>query len=79
MLRVAILVQLFLMAVNAKTGEMGARQRGFAKANVLAVGDDLIVLDENGELAIATRKSPNIFNTRMGRAITGWNNALCPR
>ncbi|MFT5369462.1 MAG: outer membrane protein assembly factor BamB [Candidatus Latescibacterota bacterium] len=62
----------FLMGLNAKTGEMGARHRGFAKANVLAVGNDLIVLDENGELGIVTPGSDafevhakaSIFSTR---------------
>ncbi|MCH8289951.1 PQQ-like beta-propeller repeat protein [Candidatus Poribacteria bacterium] len=44
----------FLMGANAETGEMTAKQRGFAKANVLAVGNKLIVLDEDGELAIVT-------------------------
>ncbi|MDP6038399.1 MAG: PQQ-binding-like beta-propeller repeat protein [Candidatus Latescibacteria bacterium] len=62
----------FLMGVNAKTGEMTAKQRGFAKANMLAVGNDVILLDENGELAIATpsvegfkvHAKAQIFSTR---------------
>lgn len=44
----------FLMGANVETGKMTAKQRGFAKANVLAVGDKLVVLDEDGELAIVT-------------------------
>ena len=44
----------FLMAANVETGEMTAKQRGFAKANVVAVGTDLIVLDEDGTLGLVT-------------------------
>ncbi|HSR50073.1 MAG TPA: PQQ-binding-like beta-propeller repeat protein [Acidobacteriota bacterium] len=43
----------FLVAVDPQTGEMAVRQRGFTKANFLAVGDILIILDQNGELALA--------------------------
>ena len=42
----------FLTAVDAKTGQIVLRQRGFAKANLVAVGRELILLDEDGELAI---------------------------
>ena len=44
----------FLMGANVETGEMTAKQRGFAKANVVAVGNDLIVLDEDGTLGLVT-------------------------
>lgn len=44
----------FLMTANVETGEMTAKQRGFAKANVVAVGTDLIVLDEDGTLGLVT-------------------------
>jgi len=44
----------FLMAVNVHTGEVAFRQRGFAKANFLHVDGKLIILDEEGDLAIAT-------------------------
>ena len=40
----------FLACVNVKTGEFGWRQRGIAKANVVAADDKLIVLDEEGVL-----------------------------
>lgn len=42
----------FLTCVNAKTGELGWRQRGLAKANVLYADGKLIVLDEDGTLAL---------------------------
>lgn len=44
----------FLAAVDVATGELAFRQRGFAKANLLVAGDKVIVLDEEGELAIGT-------------------------
>jgi outer membrane protein assembly factor BamB len=44
----------FLVAVNVRTGEVGWRQRGFAKANLVGAGDQVVILDENGRLAIAT-------------------------
>lgn len=41
-----------LVAVNARTGEFGWRQRGFAKANVLYADGKLILLDEEGTLGL---------------------------
>ncbi len=44
----------FLMALNAQTGKISWRNRTFAKANVLmTAGPKLIVLDEQGILALA--------------------------
>jgi outer membrane protein assembly factor BamB len=43
-----------MMAVNARTGELAWRMRGFAVANVVGVGDRLLILDEDGELTLAT-------------------------
>jgi outer membrane protein assembly factor BamB len=44
----------FMSAVNAKTGEIAWRSRGFAKANTVYADGKLIILDENGKLALAT-------------------------
>ncbi len=44
----------FLVAVDVSTGELAFRQRGFAKANLLVAGDRLIILDEDGNLAVGT-------------------------
>lgn len=44
----------FLMAVDLKTGKPLWRKRGFAKANVLHADGKLIILDEEGTLALAT-------------------------
>jgi outer membrane protein assembly factor BamB len=46
-----------LTAIHAKTGEIAWRDRAFSKANLLYAGDKLIVLDEDGALAVA-RISP---------------------
>ncbi len=43
-----------IAAINVNTGELAFRQRGFAKANLLAAGGQLLILDEDGELAIGT-------------------------
>lgn len=42
----------FLAAVDIHTGDFAWRQRGFTKANVLLCDGKLIVLDEDGRLAI---------------------------
>lgn len=44
----------FMAAINVRTGEVLWRERGFAKANTIEADGKLIILDENGELAIAT-------------------------
>lgn len=44
----------FVMGVDAETGEVRFKTRGFAKANLLAAGETLIVLDEDGVLGLGT-------------------------
>ena len=44
----------FLAAVDVTTGDLAFRQRGFSKANLLAVGDKVILLDEDGQLGLGT-------------------------
>jgi outer membrane protein assembly factor BamB len=44
----------FLAGVNVKTGEVVWRKRGFAKANCVYADGKLIVLDEEGNIALAT-------------------------
>jgi outer membrane protein assembly factor BamB len=43
-----------LAAIDARTGELAWRERGFATANVIGAGDRLLILDEDGKLALAT-------------------------
>lgn len=42
----------FLTGVDIESGELRFRQRGFAKANVVKVGDLFLVLDEDGKLGL---------------------------
>ncbi len=44
----------YLMAVDLKTGQLKWRERGFSKATLLAADGKLIILDEDGNLALAT-------------------------
>lgn len=44
----------FLAAINAKTGDVAWRKRGFAKANCVYADGKLIVLDEDGHLGLAS-------------------------
>lgn len=44
----------FFMALNVKTGEVAWRERGFSKATCLLADNKLILLDEDGNLALAT-------------------------
>ncbi len=50
----------FLAAVDVATGELAFRQRGFSKANLLVTGDKIIILDEDGNLAIGTASPEGI-------------------
>jgi len=53
----------FLTGIHAKTGEITIQQRGFAKSNFVYNGDQLILLDEDGILAIAAIK-PDRFEIK---------------
>ncbi|TWT45717.1 outer membrane biogenesis protein BamB [Phycisphaerae bacterium RAS1] len=50
----------FLAAVELETGKVTGRLRDFAKCNLLLAGDKLIVLDEEGWLALAKPESDGI-------------------
>ena len=43
----------FLTALNIKTGESVWQHRGFARASLLQAGDKTIIMDEDGDLALA--------------------------
>lgn len=43
----------FLFCVNAKTGELAWRERGFSKATCVYADGKLVLLDEDGQLAMA--------------------------
>jgi len=44
----------FMAAVNTRTGEIGWRERGIARANCVEADGKLIILDENGVLYLAS-------------------------
>lgn len=44
----------FLMGLDPADGKVAWRERSFSKANVLKLNDKLIILDEDGNLALAT-------------------------
>jgi len=44
----------FLVGVRARSGEEVARMRGFAKANLVASGERLVLLDEEGVLGLVS-------------------------
>jgi outer membrane protein assembly factor BamB len=44
----------FMAAINMRTGEIGWRERGMAKANVVWADGKLLILDEDGKLYLAT-------------------------
>jgi len=50
----------FLFCANTQTGELPWRERGFATAKLLHADGRLIILDENGDLAIATPRSDGL-------------------
>lgn len=43
-----------MSAINARTGKIAWRKRGFAPANLVALGNRLIIVDEDGYVALAT-------------------------
>jgi hypothetical protein len=43
----------FLTALNIKTGQAAWQHRGFGRASLLQAGDKTIIMDEDGDLAIA--------------------------
>jgi len=44
----------FYMGVKLATGDIAWRERGFSKSTTLLAGGKLIILDEDGNLALAT-------------------------
>ncbi len=50
----------FLIGVDARSGELRFKARGFAKANLLRVGEQILILDEDGVLALASHDSAGL-------------------
>ncbi|MCH7701878.1 MAG: PQQ-like beta-propeller repeat protein [Planctomycetes bacterium] len=64
----------FVTAVNIKTGEVLWKERGFGVANYLRVGDRLLLLDGNGQVALAapTEKALNVLGKMDVLAKRAW-------
>lgn len=64
----------FVSAINLLTGEIAFRERGLAKANIIYGDGKLIVLDEDGKLAIATATSAGFNPTAQAQIMekTAW-------
>ncbi len=64
----------FFTAINAKTGEMAWRKRGFSKATCVSAGDKMIILDEDGQLALARAnpKDPEVLSKCQLLQKTAW-------
>jgi outer membrane protein assembly factor BamB len=64
----------FMAAVNVKTGSVAWQERGFAKAQLIHADGKLILLDEDGTLALATA-TPQRFEVLAKAALlkkTAW-------
>ncbi len=64
----------FLSAVDARTGEIAWRDRTFSKASFLKVGDRVILLDEDGTLALAslTPEGVDVVSSAEVATATSW-------
>jgi outer membrane protein assembly factor BamB len=56
----------FVTAADANTGAIAWQERGFARAGIVGIGDRLLILDEDGVLALATPRADGL--TVHGRA-----------
>jgi len=63
-----------LTAINGRTGEIAWRDRTFSKASFLKVGQRVILLDEDGTLALAelTPKGVNVISSAEVASATSW-------
>ncbi len=58
----------FMVAVNVKTGEVAWQERGFAKAQLIHADGKLLLLDEDGTLALA-RVTPQRFEVLVQASV----------
>lgn len=60
-----------LAAIDVHTGELLFRQRGFGKSNLLAAGRHVLILDEDGVLAIGTPRDDGIEIHAQAQVLDG--------
>jgi outer membrane protein assembly factor BamB len=61
----------FMSAVNIRTGEIGWRKRGFAKANTIDVDGQLLILDEDGVLYLAAATGDDLVVRAQTQLLQG--------
>jgi outer membrane protein assembly factor BamB len=64
----------FLTALDVKTGEILWQHRGFGRASLLQAGEKTIILDEDGDLALATMTPEGFTNHSEAKVFetTAW-------
>ena len=62
----------FMAAINVRTGEIGWRQRGFAKANTVEADGNLVILDEDGVLYLANPTSQGLVVLAETQLLAKW-------
>ena len=50
----------FITAVDIESGDLAFRARGFAKANMVKIGEKILLLDEDGKLGLLTVKADGV-------------------
>ena len=61
----------FVTAVDARTGAMAWQERGFARSSVVGVGDKLLILDEEGTLALASPRADGLTVHAKAEVLSG--------
>jgi len=61
----------FMAAINIRTGEIGWRKRGFAKANTVEADGQLVILDEDGVLYLATATPEDLVVRAQAQLLQG--------
>ena len=61
----------FLQCIDVHTGELAWQERGFAKATLVGAGEKVVLLDEDGTLALV-RLSPEKLEVRARAPMLSW-------
>ena len=61
----------FVTAVDARTGAVLWQERGFARASLVGVGEKLLILDEDGVLALATPRADGLAVHGRAEVLSG--------
>ena len=61
----------FVTAADAATGAIAWQERGFARASLVGIGDKLLILDEDGVLALATPRADGLTVHARAEVLSG--------